>query len=416
MRSVNPLVVRFGTRAATGLAVARWSGRGLAAPLLMRELQGSVGGTSGLLEGLVRSLTDALHCALMTPPGLAMIGLVCAYVLLLRALYLAVTQELKASNHGSSPTPPDPQELRREIASVWHNRTFRALRRRLVMGGILATVISGVASVVTASYLLASLAISWPFLAWASVVLVSMGITRIETALTARWYASHAPGLLPPTPNEAANRLVAYLKLYPQEATGGSPWMFAFSGLDRTQLTMRMMELNASGGTGRVSRLAFIVFVALLYSCIPVAPLDSALSDAGFIGCTFISMHGFFGVARDNLAGSVVVTAMALVIIPFQSAGVYLQFMREWSFPLSVRLLVVRREWAFCVRMVPYTVVISFFLAGGWTLLLWLSATAALRWASPGLGMVVIGCGSAAAYFGFKLIFSTLVARLNRAT
>jgi hypothetical protein len=164
--------------------------------------------------------------------------------------------------------------------------------------------------------------------------------------------------------------------------------LFAYSALDRDQVGQRFFEL----GTGAVSfapRLIAIVLTATIYPHIP-APNVEPLGQAGFIGCTYTDLYGFFRLTQENLPLAIAAAVLVLAVSPFTVLLAYILFMIEWRFPLRVQVEVLRREWGFAARMMAYKPLMAIGSAIFVMAQLWISAWLATRLNSPLAGLVVL--------------------------
>lgn len=99
--------------------------------------------------------------------------------------------------------------------------------------------------------------------------------------------------------------------------------------------------------------MAAIVLIAALYPFVP-APDIRPLRTAGFIGCFYADLYGFFRIAQENFQLAIAAAIIALALNPLVIAqSVYLKIMREWRMPISVQAKALYRTRAFFVKMIP---------------------------------------------------------------
>jgi hypothetical protein len=381
-----PFVAKFGEGSILGRGLARWSARLLAASFLVTRLSSITTPHANIFDSLANQLRDATICAARAPRWLSIVGLVVAFRLIVGALWSAVGQQFTDFQQGTIlQKRRSLVELRPMIYSVWRDPVFRLLRRMLIWGAYLLAILSGVVSVVIAALVLTKMSSFW---SWVFIVVVSFAVTHVENLGTERIYAKAAPKLTPPNEIEALRRMATYLALYPQETAAASPLLYAYSALTRDQLEQRFFEL----GTGKVSlapRLITVALIAAIYPHIP-APDIEPLGRAGFIGCTYTDLYGFFRLTQENLPLAIVAAALLLAVSPLTVLLTYVPFMREWRFPLTVQFEVLRRDWGFAKRTMLYQPL----LAIGGAILgmapLWLSALLATRLNSAVAGLFVL--------------------------
>jgi hypothetical protein len=391
----SAIIVRFGTISAPTRGMARWSARVLSAHWLLSAVTPASGVADNIFDSLAAGLRDAAICASKTPILLPILGLLLAHRLILGSLWTAVGQEFMSEEErqalrfrgGLIP-------YRQAILEVWHSPAFRPKRRRLVWSAFLGSALSGLASTSFAAWILTSRIVS-PFITWILILLASIIITRLERLLTIRSYDRHKPQKVPPSPEEALERLESYIMRRPGFAATGIPLMFAYSSLDEESFGQRLVDLgNNSPMIVFFSRLLVPVNVVVLYSLFPIPSVES-LKGRGFIGCLFGDLHGVAGFVQNHLwpEGALMV-AIALAILPIVYLSLPIPFMSEWRFPVQVRVEVLRREargifWKL-LTLVPVPAIASV----GISLVLWASAAIALRFDSPLAGIVSLFMGS----------------------
>jgi hypothetical protein len=165
--------------------------------------------------------------------------------------------------------------------------------------------------------------------------------------------------------------------------------IYAHSGLSTAELEEEFFQLGTSGPLGFTSTVWGLVMVVLLYSLLP-APDVSRFQSDGLTGCFFSIVHGFAGVAEENLVRSIIAAAVLLVLMPISVLIAYLRFMIRYRFPPTAVAQVLVREAPFAVRAPIYSIVMIAVMASVIALLMWGSAVVAVRWNSPVAGTVVL--------------------------
>lgn len=381
-----PFVAKFGENSSGGRSLARWSARLLAASFLVKGLTPVTTPPGNIFDSLANQLRDATICAARAPRWLSIVLLVVAFRLIVGALWSAVGQQFIQSQ------PQNVLEMRRLLVAhrpmiygIWKAPAFAFFRRLFIWGAFLLAILSGVASVAIAALVLPRMSSFW---SWVLIGVVSFAVTELEKLGTERLYAWAAPKPVPPTENEAQARLGFYTLLYPQEATAGSPLLYAYSSLERDQVGQRFFEL----GTGRASlasRLIVLAIIAAIYPHIP-APNIEPFGQTGFIGCTYTDLYGFFRLTQENLRLGIAAAVILLAVSPLTVLSTYISFMREWRFPWKVQFEVLRRELGFATRMMVYQPLMAIVGAIVGMGLLWVSAFLATRFKSPVAGLVVL--------------------------
>jgi hypothetical protein len=331
---------------------------------------------------------------------LSIVVLLVAFRMIVGALWSAAGQELLGVPEGNV------LEVRRalvanrpHIYAIWKEASFRALRRRLIWGAYGFAILSGVVSVAATAWILPAMSSFW---GWVLIALISFAVTRMEKNRTESLYARHTPRPGPPDEHEALKRLAEYIAEYPDEAEAASPLLYAYSALDRDQLGQRFKELG-TGAVGFAGKLIAVAIVAAIYPFVPAADVEP-LAKAGFLGCTYADVYGFFRLSQENLRLAAAAAVVLLAVSPLTVLLAYVRFMFEWRFPIGVQLEVLRREWGFAKRMVVYQPVMA---AAGAILLmvsLWASAWCATRLNSSAAGILVLAALPLAAVAAFRTV------------
>lgn len=403
------MLERFEVLSVSGQDLTRWSARLLAATFLLSELEPAEEKVGNVFDSLASKLRDAAVCSSTAPRWLPIAALIVSLFLLRGALWTAVglgmfgARDAPVADHRR-----DMRNLRGEIALLWNTPAFRWLRWGLLSAVWILAVGSGLASVAFAALVLTQ--VSSSLLVWPLIVCVSVAITNTERGVIhARFALFREP---PPSPAEAKRRLARYLAEYPEEAESALPLAYAYSGLDRAEISQRFAELSTTGGLGRVTWIGTIVLVAAIFPYLPVPNVEN-VGNEGFVDCVYADTYGFFDVAEANLLVSVGAALLLIAATPVLVLHTVHRFMAEWRAPMAVRLEAMRRERRrFAARMRPYAMLIA--LAGSVIemTILWASAELATRLSSAAAGLSVIialNCALiAAARVGLRRITATL--------
>jgi hypothetical protein len=217
-------------------------------------------------------------------------------------------------------------------------------------------------------------------------------VEKLEDVLTARRYREVIPRR-PADRQAALRRAREWQELHPGD-TSAMPWIYEHSGLSSAEIQEEFSQLGTSGPVGFTSNLLGLVMVVLWYSLLPAPDVDRFQTD-GLTGCFFHIVHGFAGVAEENLVPSIIAAVVLLVLMPISVLIAYLRFMIRYRFPPAAMTQVLVRETPFAVRMPIYLIVMAAVIALIIALLMWGSAVVAVRWNSPVAGTVVLGLPTA---------------------
>lgn len=378
----KPLVLigrRHAELGEAALRIARWSAGAVVATRALRGI-GTGHAGHGLFTSLNADARSTLACLARVPLWLPLVLFGFALYLNNGAFYAAARQTLVG--------PANPYRVDLERGMVV-NRLVRALprgwRRWHVFGWWLLAAGAGAATVAVTGALLRT---SWnPWLVWGLVLVAGWTFTGVESVLTERRYRRE----LSPTPPDRADglrRAREWRELRPGDRSA-MPWMYAYSGLSTEELEDEFRGIGMSGPTALTSKVLGLVIVVLVYSLLP-APDVSRFAGYGLTGCLFTTVHGFAGVAEENLGLSVVGAAVLLVLLPVSVLVSYLRFMVRYRFPPAAMAQVLVRETGFALRMPVYIVLPVGVLGAVIALLMWASAAVANAWNSPVAGTLVL--------------------------
>jgi hypothetical protein len=377
------LVSRFAVVSTPAQAVARWSARLLCASFLLAGLLPAESGHS-LFASLTNELWDAARCSGRAPRWLSICLLVLAFAMIRGALWSAIGESLGRGLPTGTLAMRRALVLQRPvIRAVWVSPAFLPVRRRMVRIAFGVTVLaglSGAVSVALAAWVLRGSGSSSSLFAWGLIMAGGLTIDRLEDLLGTERLRDKVPP--PPTKAEAVKRYAEYVDRYPNEKRSGSSLLYAYSRLERDQITRRLIELSLRGPVGRVLRWSTVVLVAVVFPLLPAPSVDH-FKTGGFVSCSYATTFGFFDVAKDNLGLATVAVAALLATSPVTLSWTWWRMMGEWKFPTSVRLEVLRRERGLALRNVPYQMLSAAVWAAAFSLVLWLSAEVAVSWNSP---------------------------------
>jgi hypothetical protein len=360
-------------------AVARWSAGAVVATWALRDITIAHAG-HGLFASLNADARTGLACLARVPVVFPLILFAFALQLTYGSFYASVRETLVGTE--------TPFSISRE-SGMLVNRLMRSLplvwRRWLVFGWWL---VAGLFGAVTVAITGALLRTPWNAgLVWALVAVAGWSVTKLEDVLTERRYRAVIPRR-PADRQEALRRAREWRELRPGD-TSAMPWIYAHSGLSTAEIEEAFSQLGSSGPVGFTSKLLGVVVVVLLYSLLP-APDVSRFESEGVTGCFFGIVHGFAGVAQQNLTASIVAAAVLLVLMPISVLIAYLRFMIRYRFPLHAIAQVLLREVPFALRMPMYSIVMIAIMGLVIALLMWGSAAVANTWNSPVAGTVVL--------------------------
>jgi hypothetical protein len=269
------------------------------------------------------------------------------------------------------------------------NQTMRQLpwawRRWQVFGWWLVAGVAGAATVAVTGALLRWESNGW--LVWVLVVVAGWLIGKVEDLLTVWRYRERIPRR-PADQQEALRRAREWRELRPGD-TSAMPWLYAYSGRTTEQLMEDFQGLGTSGPVGFTSKLLGLVTIVLFYSLLP-APDVSRFADEGLAGCFFGIVHGFAGVAQENLGLSIVGAVVLLVLMPVSVLVAYLRFTMRYHFPAAATAQVLVRESRFALVMPLFSIVMIAVFGFVIALLMWGSAATADAWDSPVAGTLLL--------------------------
>ena len=385
----------FSTRSSWPRGLARWGARLLTASFFLTTLVEIEKTGHGLFADLDRELWDATACAAVAPRWFSVGLILTAYLLIRGALWSAVGESLVG---GMPPSSIESRHLlvalRPRINMIWRSQGFRPTRRRMLRAAFIVPAVSGSASVVVAAWFLRGQSWRAPMLTWIAIVASTAMLAWVEGRAGADRLVEVPPS---PTPIEAEKRLVDYLERFPAEVRSGAPLMYAYSGRDRGEMFAEMAQIAMKGAGSRAARWGQILLVAVLLPLTPAPPVDQFSGD-GFVGCSYTTAYGFFGLAQGHLALTTLAVAILLAVCPWAVLWSYVRLMRRWSIPPRVQAEVLRREGGFARRNSIYQAVSAVMMAVALTLILWLSAGVAVLAGSPVAGYSVLVVAGLVAY------------------
>jgi hypothetical protein len=360
-------------------SLARWSAAAVVATWVFRDITIPHGG-HGLFASLNTDARAGLACLAQVPVVFPLILFVFALQLTYGSFYASVRQTLVATGN-----PFGVSVERGMLVNSLMRSLPRAWRRWHVFGWWL---VAGLAGTVTTAIAGALLSTSWnAWLVWTMVAVAGWCVVKLEDVLTVRRYREVIPRR-PADRQAALRRAREWQELRPSD-TSAMPWIYAHSGLSTAEIEEEFGQLGTSGPVGFTSKVLGLVMVVLLYSLLP-APDVSRFQSEGLTGCFFSIVHGFAGVAEENLVPSIIAAAVLLVLMPISVLIAYLRFMIRYRFPPAAVAQVLVRETPFAVRMPIYSIVMIAVMASVIALLMWGSAVVAVRWNSPVAGSVVL--------------------------
>lgn len=352
--------------------LARWSSGAAVATWAFANVGGHQDG-HGLFASLNQDARDSLTCLARVPAVLPLITAVAALYLVTASFITAarVTVAGKDSNRKSFP-----------VAAAIRPLGLRWLRW-LVVGWWLCAALAGGLIVAVSGALLRSEWSGW--LVWTLIAISTWLILKAEDLATTRRYRT--PDL--PTPGEVNERMAQWRLQRPSD-TSGMPWLYGYSGLTEDEIGGAFFRSSLSGPMRFATHVMGLVIIVLFYSALPVPSVQRFASD-GVIGCLFVNLHSFAGVAAKNF---VLFAATALVLfaaLPLFSFHGYFTFMMAHRMPTTARREVLLREKEFMLAYQPFLLLamgvpIGLVVA----LLLWLSAVVAITLDSPLAGAVVL--------------------------
>ncbi len=360
-------------------SLARWSVGAVVATRVFRNIK-VPGGGHGLFVSLNNDARAGLACLAQVPVVFPLILFVFALYLNYGSLYVSVRQTLVGTENSFGINVE-----RGVLVNSLMGGLPRWWRRWHIFGWWLVAGLSGAVTTAIASALLNT---SWnAWLIWAMVVIAGWCVVKLEEALTVRRFQK-IKSLQPAEQEVALQRAKEWLQYHPGD-TSAMPLIYIHSGLSTAEIQEEFSELGTSGLTGFTSKVLCLVIVVLFYALLP-APDVSRFQNEGLSGCFFSIVHGFAGVAEENLVPSIIAALVLLVLMPISFLIAYLRFMIRYHFPLGAMRQVLLRETPFAIRMRVYSILMISVLALVIALLMWGSAVVAVRWNSPVAGIILL--------------------------
>jgi hypothetical protein len=361
------------------LKLARWSAGAVVATWAFRDL-GSHPDGHGLFSSLNQNARDTLACLSLVPLFLPLVTMAFSLYMTYGSFYVSARRVLAPADN------PYRVDLDRGIViNLLLRGMGRGWRWWLGTGWWIAAVAAGGATVALSGALLRGSQSGW--LVW---VLVAGGvylILKIESLLTRRRYEIRTADDLP-SPEQAQRRMVEWRAMRRYD-TSGMPWIYGYSGLTSDEIRTEFTMLGLSGAVGFTSRIFQAVVVVIVYSALP-APSVARFHTDGLIGCLFVNLHGFAGVAEENLGVYMGAALVLLLLLPVFVLLAYLRFMLRHRFPREAIAQVLVRETPFAFIM-PGLSVLTLGLGGiAIALALWASAAIANWWDSSLAGALVL--------------------------
>jgi hypothetical protein len=363
--------------------LARWSAGVVVATWPLRDIDVAHTG-SGLFASLNADVREGLSCLAQIPIWLPAVLVFLALYNNYGAFYLAVRETLLGNGDRyriSGERGILVNSFIRELPTGW--------KRWHIFGWWIAAVAASAATTALAGLLLRTNGNAW--LVWAPVGIVGWLVLTLESAITVRRYRAKIPPT-PPDPEEAQHRAEEWRLMRPGD-TSAMPLIYAHSGLTTDDVGDEFRKLGSSGPVGFTAKVLGLVIIVLIYSALP-APGMTQFRDDGLAGCLFSVVHGFAGVAEQNLGLSIVAGLILLALLPLSILYSYLRFMHRYHFPVQARVELLAREMGFALRSPIFTIIQLGILGLLFALLLWASAAVATKWDSPIAGTLVIAVPS----------------------
>jgi hypothetical protein len=372
---------KYAETAKVGLRLTRWSTGAFVATWAFHGVNTGTNAGDGLFASLNRDARDSLACLALVPAILPLLAMLASVVIVYGGLYTAAREVFVGPE--DHPLHLDPQrgvEVNLQMA-----RLSRGWRMWMRWGWWLLAAAAGAVTVLVTGVLLRS---SWPsWLVWTFTAASVWAVLQVETLVTSARYQENVADRLP-KPEQITERRLEWEASHPFDLSA-MPLIYAYSGLSTDEIEARFKKLGTSGMLALTAKVLGFVVIVLTYSQLPAPSVERFRAD-GLFGCFFANLHGFAGVAKENLGLSIVAGLVLLVLVPFSVLMAYRKFMVEYRFPFPVMGEVLRRESGFARRMWVYTVLGTTIMGVALALVLWLSAVVADHWNSPLGGAVVV--------------------------
>jgi hypothetical protein len=367
---------------------ARWS----AGVLVAKWAFGGIDATGGSAHGLFASLDQNVRDSLATVATIPIIWPLCGMLLslfLLHGTFFRAARLVLEGPYGAYRIDLDRGgrvlDKTRYLGQGW--------RWWLIAGWWAMAVAAGAATTAVAGALLRNIGSAW--LAWFLVLVAGWLISRAETAVTVGRYPERA---VVPTGQQVDSAMVEWLVnktlgLRPSQPEPGyvMALLQAFSGRDSAEIAEDLAARAGKGGPFVWAGRWLGAGVAVLIYGMLSTPSVERFRHAGWIGRSFVNLHGVTSVAHDNLGAALAVGGIAFALTPLTYFALYLRFMRTYRFPQPIVRTVLRRAAPAFVRG-PIYFGLPAVLAGGalLALVLWLGAAVAVHWNSPVLGAAAL--------------------------